>query len=138
MDKDEIFRYWLESSESDYQTMHHLFEKGDYTWCLFIGHLVIEKLLKAVYIQQVDIHPPFIHDLNRLAERAGISMTEVQQDTLDTISTFNLRARYDDYKMTFYKKCTHSFTEKWIGEIEEIIKWLKKKLRIPSSDMLNS
>jgi HEPN domain-containing protein len=137
MDKDDVFCYWMESSENDYQAMRHLFEKGDYAWSLFIGHLVIEKLLKACYIQQVDISPPFIHDLNRLAEKSEILMNEDQKDTLDAISTFNLRARYDDYKMTFHNKCTRSFTEKWIREIEETRTWLKQKLQKQPSDTPN-
>ncbi|MCG8603545.1 HEPN domain-containing protein, partial [bacterium] len=31
--------------------MEHLFEKEDYHWALYIGHLVIEKLLKAYYVK---------------------------------------------------------------------------------------
>jgi len=27
--------------------LEDLFEKGHYTWALFVGHLVLEKLLKA-------------------------------------------------------------------------------------------
>jgi HEPN domain-containing protein len=99
--------------------MRHLFEKGDYSWSLFIGHLVIEKLLKGFYVQQVDITPPFTHDLIRISEKAGLQLTENQKDILDTISAFNLQARYDDYKMTFNRKCTKTFTEKWIGRITE-------------------
>jgi len=128
LDREDILRYWLKSSDDDVKAMHHLFEKGDYTWSLFIGHLVIEKLLKACYVQQVDIAPPFIHDLTRLAEKAGILLSEDQKDILDTLSTFNLRARYDDYQMAFHQKCSRNFTEKWIHEIEEFRKWIKIKL----------
>jgi len=96
MDKKEVLKHWIESSENDFSAMDHLFEKGDYSWSLFIGHLVIEKLLKSLYIQNVDITPPFIHDLVRLSEKVGLSLTEDQKDILDTISTFNLRVRYDD------------------------------------------
>lgn len=128
MDREDILRYWLKSSDDDSQAMRHLLEKGDYTWSLFIGHLVIEKLLKAYYVQQVDVTPPFIHDLTRLAEKAGILLSEDQKDILDTLSTFNLKARYDDYLMAFHQKCSQNFTEKWIHEIEELSKWIKIKL----------
>jgi len=30
-----------------------LLEKGHYTWCLFVGHLILEKLLKAIYLWSV-------------------------------------------------------------------------------------
>ncbi len=41
-------------------------------------------------------------------------MGEDKKDILDTISAFNLRARYDDYKMEFHKKCSKDFTEERI------------------------
>jgi HEPN domain-containing protein len=128
MDKKEVLKYWIESSENDFSAMDHLFEKGDYSWSLFIGHLVIEKLLKAMYIQKVDITPPFIHDLVRLSDKVGLSLTEDQKDILDTISTFNLRVRYDDYMLSFHRKCTKAFTEQWIRHIKELREWIKDKL----------
>jgi len=126
MEKSEIISYWIQSSDTDYQAMVHLFEKGHYTWSLFVGHLVIEKLLKAVYAKKIADNPPFIHDLYRLAEKCHIELDELQKDNLDTISTFNIQARYDDYKMEFYNKCTKYFTQKWIDSIRELRQWLKK------------
>jgi HEPN domain-containing protein len=128
MNKDDVLRYWVESSDHDFKAMVHLFEKGDYSWSLFIGHLVLEKLLKACYVHQEDITAPFIHDLVRLSEKAGLPLTEEQKDIFDTISTFNLRVRYDDYKLSFHRKCTRNFTEQWIHQIKELREWLKNKL----------
>ena len=128
MHKEELIKYWIDSSDHDFLAMGHLFEKGDYTWSLFIGHLVIEKLLKAWYVQNLSNTPPFIHDLVRLAEKGGLSLDEDQMDLLDTISTFNLQARYDDYKMEFQCKCTQEFTEKWLDIIKELREWTKSKL----------
>lgn len=128
MNKEELVKYWISSSDRDFQAMMHLLEKGDYTWSLFIGHLVIEKLMKAWYVENISNTPPFIHDLVRLPEKASLELEEDQKDVLDTISTFNLRARYDDYKMEFHKKCSHDFTEKWVGIIKEFREWMKQKL----------
>ncbi len=128
MQKKELITYWIESSEQDVSAMEHLFEKGDYSWSLFIGHLVIEKLLKAWYVQNISNTPPFIHNLVRLAEKGELPLEEKQLDYLDTISTFNLRARYDDYKMEFNHKCTREFTAKWIDIIREFRAWIKEKL----------
>ncbi len=54
MKKADLIKYWIDSSDRDFTTMAHLFEKGDYHWALFIGHLVIEKLLKAYYVKNID------------------------------------------------------------------------------------
>ena len=128
MTKDEITTYWIKSSDNDFQTMTHLFESGDYSWSLFIGHLVVEKLLKAYYVKNKDLNSPFIHDLLRIAKKSGIQLNEEQKDFLDTVTTFNINARYDDYKMDFYQKCTKKFTEEYKIKIKEFRTWIKQKL----------
>jgi len=92
MDKADLITYWQNSSDGDFKTMQNLFEKKDYHWSLFIGHLVIEKLLKAYYVKNVDNQPPFIHNLLRLAEKTHLKLTDDQKDFLVTVTTFNIRA----------------------------------------------
>ena len=128
MKKNELVKYWLDSSDNDFSTMNDLFEKKDYHWSLFIGHLVVEKLLKAYYVQSISNHPPRIHNLLRLAEKSNLLLSEKQKDFLTTVTAFNLRARYDDYKMEFYKTCTQEFTKEWIDEIKGFRKWIKNEL----------
>ncbi len=125
MKKEELTAYWIKSADRDFKTMNHLIEKKDYSWSLFIGHLVIEKLLKAYYVKNNDDHPPLIHNLVRLAEKAELQLDEDQKDMLVTVTTFNIRARYDDYKSEFYKTCTKKFTETWTKKIKGFRKWIK-------------
>ena len=102
----------------------HLYDTKDYHWALFIGHLVIEKLLKALYVKNCDNNVPRIHDLLRLAEQAKIFANENQEDELDFITTFNINARYPDYKQRFYETCTPEFTSSQIDKIKELREWL--------------
>lgn len=124
MEKETLIQYWTVSSDKDAETMGHLFNSGDYLWSLFIGHLVIEKLLKALYVKNVDITPPFHHNLVRLAEIAISGVPEEHKDTLAGLTAFNIQARYPDYKMEIYTKCTPDFTGKWIIKIGELRSWL--------------
>jgi HEPN domain-containing protein len=128
MNREALIVYWRESALKDCETMHHLFASQDYHWALFIGHLVIEKLLKAVYVKNIDINPPKTHDLSRLAERCNLIYDEEMADILDRITAFNISARYPDYEMSFYEKCTPEFTEKNILMIEEVKKWLMPQI----------
>ena len=47
---------------------------------------------------------------------------------LDDISTFNINARYDNYKQDFHKLCKKEFAEIWSEHIENLRKWLIKGL----------
>ena len=63
-----IYDHWIAVSDKDYATMQHLFKSKDYHWSLFIGHLVIERLLKAIIVKKTNEHAPHSHDLRRLAK----------------------------------------------------------------------
>ena len=128
MTQQEIIDFWKQSSDKDFLTMIHLHESGDLMWSLFIGHLVIEKLLKAYYVQRVDSDYPMIHNLLRIAEKAGLDLTDEQQEFFSTVTGFNINARYDDYKQSFYRKCTPEFTSIWIEKINECRIWIKGQL----------
>jgi HEPN domain-containing protein len=48
-----VVKHWYDSSEKDYITMQNLLKTKDFNWALFLGHLVLEKLLKAVYVKNM-------------------------------------------------------------------------------------
>jgi len=91
------------------------------------GTFSVEKLLKALYVKHKKTHAIFGHDLLRLAPGIGIVITEEQEDWLDRLTTFNINARYDNYKQKFYKLCTKEFAEEWKSKIETLREWLLKQ-----------
>ena len=128
LDINNIISYWIESSDEDYKTMHDLFHTNNYGWALFVGHLVIEKLLKAYYTKIHEDYPPMLHDLRRIGERSGIIFDDNKLIIVETISQFNIQGRYDDYRRDFYKLCTREYTTTWIENIKEIRLWIKTML----------
>lgn len=125
-DKEKLIKYWLDSSDDDYDTMIDMFKSKRYSWSLFIGHLMIEKLLKAYYVTAKSNYPPYIHNLLRLAEKADLKIDNDKKEQLVTVTAFNINARYDDYKMSFKKRCTPEFTTEWIDKLKELRKWIKQ------------
>jgi HEPN domain-containing protein len=129
MKKDEIIKYWLKSADADLKVMNSLLKNRHYAWALFLGHLVTEKLLKAVYVKNIGMDVPYIHNLVRIAEESKLELTEEQKDFLAEVTTFNIKARYSDYKGRFHRKATKKFTECYITKIKEFRKWLLKKIK---------
>lgn len=128
MTKDEIIKYWIDSSEVDFKAMESLFIGGHYVWALFVGHLLLEKLLKACYVKHIDNKFPKIHHLLKIAESANLEFSEEQKNFLLEVTAFNLEARYPDYKRRFYKRATREFSEYYIGKIKEFRQWLVRKI----------
>lgn len=129
MSKEEKTKYWIKSADNDWIVAVHLFEKGDYSYALFFGHLTLEKLLKAIFVSKFDESPPFTHRLTYLAEKTGLSLSPERLETLEIVTDFNLEARYPDEKFSFHKKCTREFTETYLNKITEIKEWLVQQIQ---------
>ena len=128
LNKENKITFWVKSANNDWKVASHLFEKGDYTYTLFFGHLTIEKLLKALFVSKFDEPPPYTHRLTYLAEKAGLELSSERIEMFEIITDFNLEARYPDEKFSFYERCTKEFTEIYMSKIEEIKKWLESLL----------
>ena len=120
MTRDEHIAYWVEESDRDLAVMRSLFDNQHHTWSLFVGHLVLEKLLKALYVKKVDLHVPQIHNLLKIARACGLQMTDEQEEFLLEVTTFNIKARYPDYKQSFQRKANREFTADRLVRIEEV------------------
>lgn len=120
--------YWSEEAREALQVADHLYEKNDYSYALFFGHLAIEKILKALYVARKNEQAPPIHNLVRLAEVAGLAMDSQRKESLIRITTFNLEARYPDENRSFRKKCTEEFTRLELARIKEVFQWLNNMI----------
>lgn len=126
---DKAINAWIKSSDDNYDEMLDFFRIKRNNWSLFIGHLCLEKLLKAYYIKVNHKHSQNLHNLIRIAELSQLELTSEQRNDFAIITTFNISARYDDFKQNFYKKCTYDFTNVWIEKIKEYRLWIKELLK---------
>lgn len=101
-----------------------LFENGRYSDSLFFGHIVLEKAIKAVVVKDTGEQAPYIHDLVRLFELTDLELTKEEIRLLNRVNTFNIRTRYPDYKLNFYK--TYENKEKAKEYLDRIKKLYKK------------
>ncbi len=129
MNKQEHINYWLESSENDWLSALEIAAKNDRKhMSLFLGHLSLEKLLKAIYVKLFDQTPPFNHDLALLAEKVKLPLSDEITSELKIINEFNIQTRYPEYKNDFYKRCTKEFVDLEIKRIERLREWIKSIL----------
>ena len=128
MNKKEKVRYWIGTSDKDYKSMNNLYNSKEYHWSLFVGHLCIEKLLKALYVKKHNDHPPMTHNCIHLADKCALELDDEKVEQLATINSFNIRSRYQDYKEQFYRLCTKKYTSEWVENIKSLRSWIKKQL----------
>ena len=118
-------KHWNDESKDALQTAQDLYQAERYHHALFFCHLAVEKELKAFYVEKKETFPPPVHDLLYLLKKSEIILTQELTEDLVELNSFNIRARYDDYKKEFYKKATKRYGEKWIKKASDIISTLK-------------
>lgn len=123
-DIEKIVKYWRITAEHDFETMNVLFEVKRYPESLFFGHIVLEKILKGLTVEETKEEAPYIHNLTRLSELANCDLSKDERDLSDVVNKFNIRARYPEYKMQFYKQCNREFTKNYTDKIGSLYKKL--------------
>ncbi len=121
--------YWREGAEYDLGVAEAMFKTGKYPYALFMGHLALEKLLKALVVRDTKEHAPRTHSLPSLASKLASKIPENIEKKLVRFMEFYFETRYPEEQKKFYKKCTKAFTEKNLNEVKMVYKWLKKRLQ---------
>ena len=121
---------WLKLAEEDYEIAGHLLQKKKHLYCFFFCQQSIEKALKAVYYEKYNKTPPRKHDLEILADAAGVlaQLDESQQDFLDTLSLYYIESRYAEDRDALAKHCTNKVTKDAFEQTGVILTWLKNNL----------
>lgn len=123
-----MISYWQNEATRSWEIAIILFEKKKYPESLFFGHLTLEKILKALVVQNTKKQPDFIHALPKLAQQTGLLLDKKQKEEFAIITSFNQAGRYDIEKNNFRKNCTLEYTKKQLKKIENYYLWLKKEL----------
>lgn len=126
----ESVSYWLVTARHDYDTMITLFQNKRYSDCLFFGHIILEKILKAHVVQVTKKPAPYIHDLVRLEQLAKLEFSSAAIHFLHQVNDFNIRARYPEHKLRFYKQCSKAYTEPYFDQIVKVYKKLCQELKL--------
>jgi len=116
-----LVKYWQETAAYDYDTMKSLVKSRRYASSLFFGHIVLEKILKALVVNQTKAHALYTHNLILLMKISKVELNKSEIDLLKMVNDFNIEARYPEYKLKFYKFCTE--------EVDKLYKKLCQKLK---------
>src|SRR3990170_4553309 len=99
---------WVDASRYDLETARALLESRRYLYVLFMCQQSLEKLLKAHLTRRTAAFPPMIHSLARLAELAGLELSQDDKALLERLSLYYLQSRYPPEIQALAKKITRS------------------------------
>ncbi len=123
-------KYWLDIADYDFETAEAMYSTRRWLYVAFMCHQAIEKTLKAYWCGTRDDDPPYTHNHMRLATGCGIyeKMSEEQKDFLDTITNFNIEARYPEDKESLSRRLTIQSCRLIIDDTKQLLQWMKDEL----------
>jgi HEPN domain-containing protein len=122
VDIEKQIQYWVEGAKEDWDVAQELLAKGRVRHALFLGHLALEKILKANVCRITQDLAPRIHNLIRLAELTGFNLSPDQIDILAEMNAFNVEGRYPE---TLQAPPTVSEGGQYLARAKEVFEWLK-------------
>lgn len=121
--------YWKTIAMQNWKTTTHLFKTRRYVHALFFGHFYLEALLKALIVHRTGRNAPYGHKLYALALQAGLILTKEQHDLLTRVTAYNIKTRYPDERLLFYRRLNRKFTEAELNEIHRTGKWIASYIK---------
>lgn len=130
IDVNKQIAYWLTTAEKDLDFAREVLTHGkNLHYCLFFCHLVIEKSLKALVVKATREHPVRSHDLEFLAEKAHLNLSEGDMNFLNEMTEFNIEARYPDEKFEVYHKATPELTRQLFERTIQFSSWIRERVK---------
>ena len=87
---------WIDSSEYDFTTAKHMLQRDRYIYVVFMCHLTIGKLLKAILHEVTGSLPPKTHDLIYLLKLAPLHMSDHLSEFVGKINSASIVTRYPE------------------------------------------
>lgn len=101
---------------------------GRYLYVLFCGQQAVEKLLKAITVEQTGAFPLRTHDLVKLAQTAKIRVSEEQDRFLRTLTKYYIGTRYPEEVSALVREATRDLASQYLTQTKEFVQWLRSLL----------
>ncbi len=130
MENTDKVKYWLDIAAYDLETAEAMYKTKRWLYVAFMCHQVIEKSLKAYWNGTQDDDPPYTHNHARLAVGCGLydEMSDEQKDFIDTITNYNIAARYPEDKDALAHTLSPMVCRNIIDQTRLLQKWIISKL----------
>ncbi|MBI5047500.1 MAG: HEPN domain-containing protein [Deltaproteobacteria bacterium] len=124
---------WLKMAEYDSTTADHMLASGRYVYVVFMCHLSIKKMLKAIASEETGKTPPKTHNLLYLLKLSKITPPQSLHDFISIINNASIPTRYpedfDKLIEVYPKEIAHGYLDK----TQEVLQWLKQDHRLKES-----
>ena len=125
-----IIKNWISLAEYDLVSAKVLFEGKRFLTMAFSCQQAIEKILKAIYVKEINETPPYIHNLKKLLSLLSFynSADPEKIKIIEDLNSYYLETRYTEEIDELNALLTEDSAKELIKKTEVLYKWLKNKI----------
>jgi len=120
---------WVKSSEYDIKTADALLKSKRYVYVIFMCHLAVEKMLKAIVTNVTKKVPPKTHNLFYLTKLVSLDIPEIYLSMVMHLSQVSIPTRYPEDIIKISKAYNRKAALKYLKETKGILKWLRNEVK---------
>jgi HEPN domain-containing protein len=121
---------FLISSEYDFTTARHMLKTNRHLYVVFMCHIAIEKLLKAIVAEKTDKVPPKTHNFLYLIKLVDLTIPQDLFDFIAKINNASIVTRYpEDFKLLL-ESYTADVAKEYLENTESVLKWLRQNEKL--------
>jgi HEPN domain-containing protein len=122
----EMAQGWIDRARYDLDTARAMLASGRYLYVLFCSQQAVEK---ALIVQKTDELPPRVHNLPRLAEVAGVELSQERLRFVGQLSAYYIQSRYPEEIEATGSTVTQELAEEVLDGAEQTISWILSMLK---------
>ena len=126
-------RNWIALAEYDLETARHMLKTGRNLYVIFLCHLALEKMLKALVTEITQTVPFKTHDLILLLKKGGLELPQDYLEFIGKINSASIPTRYPEDLERALKVYPKSVARDYLKQTTEIVQWLKKQPTLSES-----
>lgn len=121
---------FIKSAMYDIQTAQDMLDRERHVYVVFMCHLAIEKMLKALVTETTGRVAPKTHNLIYLTKLAGAKLPQHLFDFITKINNASVVTRYPEDFMELIKSYTKEIALEYLKNSKETLSWLSQNPRL--------
>ncbi|MCX5847308.1 MAG: HEPN domain-containing protein [Deltaproteobacteria bacterium] len=114
------------SAEYDLATAEHMLKSGRYIYVVFMCHLALEKMLKAIAVETTNSPSPKTHNLLYLTKLAEINFSQKHLEFVSKINNASIITRYPEDFTKLVEVYPADIVASYLEQTKDVIAWLKQ------------
>lgn len=116
---------FIDSSEYDLQTAAVMLESCRYIYVIFMCHISIEKMLKAIVAEATQNIPPKTHNLIYLIKSGNVNLPKDLFDFVAKLNNASIVTRYPEDFSRLLEVYPQDIAKEYLVNTQQVIEWLK-------------